>query len=256
MRERVDRRLVICSTPCARPRRRSRDDPDNLADQPFGQGEDRARDRLVRKARRSGERQSRLETVEKGEIVFAITPARHGRQREAARHLVGQIDVVVDGGFADQRRRNVVLAPETPQRGEDRLDVAPAAAQTIMELVEDEDPGAQAPQDLIELRGLGRRIARFGLRRLEGREDGVVEIEQPSALAGLDDPNLLGFAFGARRLQIRQREAFGDHALAVGVGAEQHQTGGAMDGGRTRRSSSIACAALAGGVPIQRAERI
>ena len=32
-----------------------------------------------------------------------------------------------------------------------------------MELVEDEDTGAQAAQDLIELRGLGRRIARFGL---------------------------------------------------------------------------------------------
>ena len=88
-----------------------------------------------------------------------------------------------------------------------------------MELVEYEDTGAQSPQDLIELRGLGRRIARFGLWRLEGREDGVVEVEQPSALARLHDPNLLGFALEARRLQIRQREAFGDHALAVGVRA-------------------------------------
>jgi hypothetical protein len=52
-----------------------------------------------------GQRQGRFETVEKGKIVFAITPARHGRQREAARHLVGQIDVVIDGGFADERGR-------------------------------------------------------------------------------------------------------------------------------------------------------
>jgi len=38
------------------------------------------------------------------------------------------MDVVIGGDFADQRGRNVVFAPETPQRGEDRLDVAPAAA--------------------------------------------------------------------------------------------------------------------------------
>ncbi len=57
-----------------------------------------------------------------------MTPARHGHERDAARHLVGQMDVVIDGGFANERGRNVVLAPETPQRGEDRLDVAPAAA--------------------------------------------------------------------------------------------------------------------------------
>ena len=154
---------MICSAPsrmglCRRPR----DDPNDLADQPFGQTEDRARDRLVRKARSPGQRQGRFKTVEKGKIVFAMTPARHGRQREAARHLVCQMDVVIDGGFADERRRNVVFAPETPQRGEDCLDVAPAAAQTIMELVEDEDTGEQAPQDLIELRGLGQSIARFG----------------------------------------------------------------------------------------------
>ena len=87
-----------------------------------------ARDRLVRKARSPGQRQGRFKTVEKGEIVFAMTPALHGRQREAARHLVGLMDLVIDGGFADERRRNVVFAPETPQRGEDCLDVAPAAA--------------------------------------------------------------------------------------------------------------------------------
>jgi endonuclease III len=37
-----------------------------------------------------------------------------------------------------------------------------------MELVEDEDTGAQAPKDLIKLPGLGRRIARFGLKAPEG----------------------------------------------------------------------------------------
>ncbi len=120
---------MICSAPSRMGLgRRPRDDPDDLADQPFGQGEDRARDRLVRKARSPGQGQCRFETVEKGKIVFAMTPARHRRQREAARHLVGQMDVVIDGGFANQRRRNVVFAPETPQHGEDRLDVAPAAA--------------------------------------------------------------------------------------------------------------------------------
>ncbi len=98
----------------------------------------------------------RFETVEKGEIVFAKTPARHGRQRETAGHLVGQIDVVVDGGFADQRRSTAKIA-SMPRRWPRRQ------LQTIMELVEDEDTGTQAPQDLIELRGLCRRTARFGL---------------------------------------------------------------------------------------------
>ena len=61
-----------------------------------------------------------------------------------------------------------------------------------LELVEDENTGAQAPQDVIELLGLAQRIARFGLRRLEGREDGAVEIQQAGALARLHDPNLSG----------------------------------------------------------------
>ena len=34
--------------------------------------------------------------------IFAVTPARHGRQSEAARHIVGQMDVVIDGDFADE----------------------------------------------------------------------------------------------------------------------------------------------------------
>ena len=74
MRERLDRRR--CDPLGAIPHglgRRPRDDPDDLADQPFGQGEDRARDRLVRKARSPGQRQGRFKTVEKGKIVFAMT---------------------------------------------------------------------------------------------------------------------------------------------------------------------------------------
>ncbi len=64
MRERLDRRR--CDLLGAIPHglsRRPRDDPNDLADQPFGQGEDRARDRLVRMARIPGQRQGRFETV-------------------------------------------------------------------------------------------------------------------------------------------------------------------------------------------------
>ncbi len=58
------RPFMICPAPSRMGLgRRPRDDPDNLADQPFGQGEDRARDRLVRKARSPGQRQGRFKTV-------------------------------------------------------------------------------------------------------------------------------------------------------------------------------------------------
>ena len=187
------RPFMICSAPSRMGLgRRPRDDPDDLADQPFGQGEDRARDRLVRKARSPGQRQGRFETVEKGKIVFAMTPARHRRQREAARHLVGQMDVVIDGGFANSagemsysrpRRRSAAKIASTSRR---------RPLKKIMELVEDEDTGAQAAQDLIELPSLGQRIRALVSRRLEGREDGVVEIEQARALARLTRPKPSG----------------------------------------------------------------
>jgi len=129
--------------------------------------------------------------------------------------------------------------------------------ETIMELVEDEDTGAQAAQDLIELPGLGQRIARFGLRRLEGREDGVVEIEQAGALARLTRPKPSGLRpWRASPSDPSARSVRRSCSCRWRQGLSPIRPLARKDGGRTKRPSSIAWAVLACGAPIQRAERI
>ena len=57
--------------------------------------------------------------------------------------------------YSRPRRRSTAKIASTSRR---------PPRETIMELVEDEDTGAEAAQDLIELPGLGQRIALFGLK--------------------------------------------------------------------------------------------
>ncbi len=57
--------------------------------------------------------------------------------------------------YSRPRRRSAAKIASTSRR---------RPRETTVELVEDEDTGALAAQDVIELPGLGQRIARFGLK--------------------------------------------------------------------------------------------
>ena len=107
-----------------------------------------------------------------------------------------------------------MLAAEAAQIGEDRLDVAVATAQGIVEFVEDQDAGHELREQKIDLLALGDQVACLARRGAQRMQDRRMEMDEASAFARLHHPNPLPLPHLLDLLEMRDREAFRDHACS------------------------------------------
>ena len=101
---------------------------------------------------------------------------------------------VIDRNLANQYGRNVVDTCDTAQERKDSFHVLSAPSKGAVKLIEDEQAGFQAVQQMIHLLARARQASPTrGLRRAQPGKNAGIEVRQSGTFSGLDHPDPLTF---------------------------------------------------------------
>src|SRR5690606_41041935 len=135
-----------------------------------------ARQRLIGEIRRPGERQGRFKAVEKSQIVLVVTPSCNGLHVKPACHLSGGVDRVIHGNLSNEDGGYVVLTTDAPQESKNRFYILGPASKCIVELIEDQDPGRQPFEQMIDLIRFAANTLIYSHWRPQGMKNAAVEM--------------------------------------------------------------------------------